>query len=234
MITEETNFVSKLNNCDIKTYKECLDRYTKNFDKVLKLETDFPIFLDTNVLLRYYSISFTAREKLFDFINENKKRIIITHQVQKEFLKNREDVIKKFFEKVTKKIPTDFSSNIVNQLKNFIEQHKVILKDYPYVETEIMKHKDELELILDQLNKDSDNKYSEFKNLIWKDKFLDLLYQCNHIDNLNNEETILLKTKFDYLKKDIKPNEIENILNKTRTIFPGLGDIKDKPDDPYG
>ncbi|PVV55718.1 PIN-like domain-containing protein, partial [Chryseobacterium sp. HMWF035] len=32
----------------------------------------------------------------------------------------------------------------------------------------------------------------------------------------------------------IKPNEIENILNKTRTIFPGLGDIKDKPDDPYG
>lgn len=234
MITEEINFVSKLNHCDIKTYKECLDKYTTNFDNVLKLETDFPIFLDTNVLLRYYSISFTAREKLFEFINRNKDRIIITHQVQKEFLKNREDVIKKYFEQVTKKIPKDFSSDIVNQLKNFIEQHKIILKDYPYVETGIMKHKDELEQILEKLNKDSEDRYSEFKNLIWTDKFLDLLYDCNHINNLDNSELTLIKKKFDDLKSNIKSNDIDNILNKTRSIFPGFGDIKEKPDDPYG
>lgn len=234
MMTEEINFVSKLNNCDIKTYKECLDKYTNNFEKVLKLETDFPIFLDTNVLLRYYSISFTAREKLFDFIDKNKHRIIITNQVQKEFLKNREDVIKKYFEQVTNKIPKDFSSDIVNKLKSFIEQHKIILKDYPYVETGIMKHKEELEQILIQLNKDSEDKYSEFKNLIWKDKFLDLLCECKQINNLNQQEIILIKSKFDNLKNDIKPSNIENILNTTKSIFPGLCDIKEKPENPYG
>ena len=117
-ITKELSYFSKQNLSSLAKYSECLATYSKNFDNEISLKTKSPIFLDTNVLLRYYSISFTAREKLYDFIHTNKARIILSSQVQYEFLKNREDVIQKFFEQVTNKIPKDFNSDVVNKMKN--------------------------------------------------------------------------------------------------------------------
>lgn len=234
MITEEINYFSKIDQHDIKKYKECLDVYSSNFENITKLDTKLPIFLDTNILLRYYSISFSAREKLFAFFKDNKNRIVITKQVQKEFIKNREEVIQKFFKQVTNRIPGDFKSEIVNKLKNFLDQHKVVLKDYPYVEKELEKHKVELEEVLEKLNTDFETKSDEYKNLIWKDEFLDLLNEFQLIDNLNEDEVKLVISKFDLLKRDIGSNSIDAFLNKPNYVFPGMCDIKEKPDNPYG
>jgi len=234
MITEEFNYNHKINKSTIKTYKKCIDLYSENFNNVKDLKSDLPIFVDTNILLRYYSISFSARKKLFDFVTENKSKIVLTNQVQKEFLRNREEVIKKFFEQVTNRIPKDFKSDIVNKLKSFNDQHKVILKDYPYVEIGIEKHKKELEKILEKLNKDLDDKYNEYKNLIWKDEFVDLLEECRLIDNLSEDEINIIKNKFDVLKKTVDSSNIDALLNKPDFVFPGMCDIKEKPEDPYG
>lgn len=234
IINKETSFYAKKSLQSIAKYSECLEKYSKNFAQEISLTSKSQIFLDTNVLLRYYSISFTAREKLFSFIKENSNRIIISSQVQYEFLKNREDVIQRFFEQVTNRIPKDFNSDIVNKMKSFLETHKIVLKDYPFVETGIEKYQVELEKLLKKLNETSEQKRKEHINLIFKDKFLDLLNTCNIIENLSHEEIKSVRDDFDILRKNIKPENVDTVLNKTASIFPGLGDIKGKPEYPYG
>ena len=166
IIIKDRNFLTKRGSYTIASYKSCLEKIAIGFDSELSLSTKTPIVLDTSVLLRYYSISFTARLKLKEFIKNNKSRIILTPQVQREFIKNREDVIQKFFEQVTDKIPRDFNIDIVNKMKSFIEQHKTVLKDYPFFETDIIKHKSELEELLKRLNETIEVKRNENKNLV--------------------------------------------------------------------
>lgn len=233
-IDNNCNFFAKKNNSSINKYTECLSKYSENFNREISLDTTTPIFLDTNVLLRYYSISFAAREKLYKFIEENKNRIVLSNQIQYEFIKNREEIIQKFFEQVTNRIPKDFKSDIVNKLKAFLDNHKIVLKDYPFVETGIRKHETELEKLLVKLNETSEEKRKEHVNLIVKDKFLDLLNNCQIFDSLTEEEIQIAKNGFDLLRKNIKIENVDSKLEKTNQVFPGLGDIKEKPDDPYG
>ena len=230
----KNSFIIKSGQYDLKSYNECTTKYVSDFENAISLKGDLPIFLDANVILRYYSISFNAREKLFEFLKSNIDRIYLTAQVQKEILKNRGDNIKKFFQQVSKKVPQEFTSDIVNQLQNFLEQHKTILKDYPYMETELSTHKKQLEELLQKLNDDTRTKYEENKTLVWKDKLLDLLCEANLREPLTTEEITQISKDFDILKKGIDIGKIDNLLNKSSSVFPGLGDIKEKPDDPYG
>lgn len=234
VITEEVNYRSKIHHNSIIGYKQCLENFAKNFENAANLKYDVPIFLDTNVLLRYYSISFAAREKLYEFIKENKKRIIISAQVQYEFIKNREEVIQRFFEQVTNKIPRDFKTDVVNKMNSFLDVHKIVLQDYPFVETDIAKHQKELDELLQKLNDTVEHKRKEHVDLILKDKFLNLLSECSLYESLINEEIEIVKKDFDILKKNVTPENLESLMNKTDSTFPGLGDIKLKPDNPYG
>lgn len=234
MITDENSYFNKIGKLSIATYKNVTDLFIKDFEKAITLDFECPIFLDTNILLRYYSISFKAREKLYDFLESKKRNIYLTSQVQQEFLRNREDVINRYFEQVSKKVPKEFNNEIVNKLQNFIEQHKIILKDYPYVEKGIEKSKNNLEEILLKLNKETDEKYTEFKNLIWNDKFLNLLSEFQTVDELKDTEIKIIKSHFESLRSSMKENNIENYLNKPNFVFPGMCDIKEKPENPYG
>lgn len=235
IINNEHSFLAKKNLSSITEYIECLDKFSSDFNKAISLENEFIIFLDTNVLLRYYSISFTARAKLFEFIKENSKRIVLSSQVQYEFIKNREDVIQRFFEQVTNKIPKDFNSDIVNKMKSFLETHKIVLKDYPFVETGIVKCQVELEKLLTKLNETSEGKRKEYTDLIVKDSFLDLLKECLMTEPLFENEIKKIKSDFDELKKLVKSEKLDSVfLNSHESVFPGLGDIVNKPDNPYG
>ena len=233
-LKKNISFLSKRNSFSIGSFKACIDKYRKYFDKVKELDAGLPIFLDTNVLLRYYSISFTARKKLFDFVEDNLKYIILTEQVQYEFIKNREDVIQRFFEQVTSKIPKDFNTDVVNKMNNFIEVHKVVLKDYLFVETGIKKHQSELEDLLNKLNETAERKKRENNGLIMNDPFIDLLNKCSINNILDDAEKQTFKVEYDTLCKNISLDNIESIINKHSLVFPGLGDFRSKPDDPYG
>lgn len=234
LISKDISYLSKRNILSISEYKKCLKIFASNFDQEISLKTDTPIFLDANVLLRYYSISFTAREKLFQFIKENNHRIILSSQVQLEFIKNREDVIQRFFEQVTNKIPKDFNSDLMNKMNNFLEQHKVVLKDYPFVETGIKKNKNELEKLLTKLNETADQKKKEHIDLIVKDKFLELLDTCISYDSLSSEELDIIRKDFDALTKSVSAENLDAMFNKPYNAFPGLGDVRNKPEDPCG
>jgi hypothetical protein len=233
-LNKENSFLSKRSISSISEYKNCLKRYSENFDNEVTLKTETPIFLDTNILLRYYSISFAAREKLFGFVKSNAVRIFLSSQVQSEFIRNREDVIQRFFEQVTNKIPKDFNADVVNKMNAFLEQHKTVLKDYPFVEAGFKKHKEELEKLLIKLNETIKLKKKEHNDLITQDHFLDLLSTCNLYEELTKDEQDQVKKDFDILSKGISSENIDSVLNKPDTAFPGLGDIKNKPDDPYG
>ncbi|KAF2516282.1 DUF4935 domain-containing protein [Flavobacterium salilacus subsp. salilacus] len=232
LIDENFSYKAKLKSTSIEEYKSCLENYRNNFDGAKDLKGGIPIFLDTNVLLRYYSISFTAREKLLNFIDENKERIYITSQVQIEFLKNREEVIQKFFDQVTNRIPKDFTSEIINKITNFSEQHKIVLKDYSFVEPELDRLKSEFENLLVKLNESIDVNKVENQNLLINDKLLEIICSCHQTDKLNENELKLIIDDYDELVKNSKKDNNNEYINKS--VFPGLGDFKEKPDDPYG
>jgi len=232
--TSEINYYNQRTQNSITKYTECLERYSSRFEEAISLKSELPIFLDTNILIRYYNISFTAREKLLNFVKLNKERIFLTSQVQIEFIRNREDNIQNFFEKVTSKIPRDFKTDVLNKMKNFLDTHKVILKDYPFVEEGIEKHQKELEELFKKLNQTADEKRKDRTNIIVKDEFLELLNLCNTNESLLESEIEVIKKDFESLKKTISNEKPESIFNKTNAVFPGFGDIKEKPENPYG
>lgn len=85
-INADFNFFAKNDNRSIQKYASALKHYSEGLDAAIKLENRIPIFFDTNILLRTYNSSFEDRDKLKTFFIENKDRIIITNQVQIEFM----------------------------------------------------------------------------------------------------------------------------------------------------
>ena len=96
-IDDKFSFSSKLNKGALKSHSEALKHYKNIFSQVNKLGGKTKLFLDTNVLLHIYKISFKARKKLFSFLDKNKNRIVCTHQIQEEFIRNREKSIDDFY-----------------------------------------------------------------------------------------------------------------------------------------
>jgi len=119
-------------------------------------------------------------------------------------------------------------------MNNFIEQHNIVLKDYSFVEAGIKKHKEELEELLNKLKETAELKRKEYIDLIVKDQFLDLLSNCVLFEGLSNEELDIVKKDFDSLKKSISAENLETVFNKINSVFPGLADLKNKPENPYG
>jgi hypothetical protein len=228
-ITEDLNYFKKKDNRSISDYLECLKKISKK--KINLSDTEFPIFLDTNILLRYYEISFLERKALYDFIEKFQKRIILTNQVQYEFLTNREKVIENYFEQITKNLPEKFRSDVINKIQSFLDNYKKVLMDYT-IESELAKYKSKFETLLNDLNNDLEQKTKDYSNLLTEDSFLDLLNTCTLLDTLEDSEIKIVKEKFDLLKKDASIEE--SFLNKKNAVFPGWADIKKKPSEPYG
>jgi hypothetical protein len=119
-------------------------------------------------------------------------------------------------------------------MKSFLDFHKIVLKDYPFVEEGINKHQKELEAILKKLNENVELKRKELASLLTNDKFLELLNSCQLYTGLTYQENDLIKKDFDTMAKIINGENIDSVINKSQAVFPGIGDIKGKPDDPYG
>ncbi len=79
---------------DVIGQKTALTYYANNLPSAIHLSEHIPIFLDTNVLLRGYSISPAPRAFLYEFFTERKNQIVVTKQIEQEFIKNRKKVIK--------------------------------------------------------------------------------------------------------------------------------------------
>lgn len=87
------NFTFRCRVSSIDTSFKALEYYVtgNNFSSEwLKEDSVMPIFLDTNVLLNIYDISQRERESFIKFLEKNKKRIILSSQVRREYLRHRD------------------------------------------------------------------------------------------------------------------------------------------------
>lgn len=233
MEDKKISYLNMIEQGNIEVYEKILSNYKSNIDKVVKLEGDIPVFLDSNVFLKSYSISFKAREKLMEFFEKYKSRIHITNQVQLEFIKNREDIIERFFDDITNGLPNNFKQGILNKFSSFLEKNKTILVDYENFESELQNIKTKLEGLHESLNKGVQSRKGENNNLILDDPFLNIFSNCNcHSKETNIVENAM--TDFKTLASKIDKDKIDSEIKKPRKAFPGIGDIKQKPQNPYG
>lgn len=219
-----------------KMSKLALDKYFADIEDVLKLNVDYPIFLDTSILLSYYGMSQVEKNKLTDFIIKTKAKIIITKQVEKEFLNNRVAAIKKdFFEPLTK-VKTDYEelqNGIKNQFKKYKEEKKRILSnDYVALWDDLVKIEETVVNVLSDhgLIKKMKEGLEQFnqknKGVLFKDEMLNIVSSIEVYDKLSDDEISFIKSEFDIL---LKTYEAAKESIKWKSSFPGCGEKKDYP-----
>ncbi len=231
---DKISFGTKLRELELNSYVKSLSKYKELLTGALSLEGDIPIFIDTNILLRYYGISFSSRKSFYDFLEKYQKRIFVTSQVQKEFVKNREDLIERFFSETLSKLETNFKEEIKNKVQSYIDRNKILLDDFPQFESKLQKITKDIEKTQEQLSKELDSIKGKSDETKHEDKLLSLIQKMNLLNSLSEENIKFLKSEFDSLKKNIDVAKIKNELSKSQVAFPGLADVKEKPENPYG
>lgn len=235
--------------------QQALSEYSKNLNAALNLDNNIPIFLDTNVLLDYYKISFTERDDIIKFFEKNKSRIYITKQIESEFLKHRIDHIRSYlisvdeFINAYKNIKTEvieIKSGTIRGFEHFTKKNQILVNDHPELCLELSKLNEEISNSLVKIFSESDFEQRIFdketqineiqKKLEGKadierdDPLLEIVTQFNIVDNLTQKEVEFLKKQFDILRLEYEKVKGEQNLFWKYT-FPGCGD---KKEDPYG
>jgi len=229
-INEEFGFNSNKKHT-IKQVKESLDSHSSNFEKALLLDGSIPIFLDTNILLNYYGMSGSEKEKLLDFITVT-DNIYITKQIETEFVRNRIGVINDYFTSV-RTIKTLVEKDLVKDIKNKFKSvlnNKILKADFQenwkeleaiYIDLE-RKLFDNEELI-NKINSSVDSLLKVNKHLKIKDDILNHYQDIEVIKELDNDELEYLKSEFKVLFEKYKQAKE---TQKYKLTFPGCGEKK--------
>ncbi|WP_313579797.1 PIN-like domain-containing protein [Chishuiella sp.] len=219
LISDEFSFKAKREIKSLNEYWECLKKFDKESKEIISEKNNYPIFVDTNFLLKYYEISLESRKKFFSYIKENKERIYITRHVQKEFIKNREKTIKGFN---SSKIKPTLKSlyDVIKQFNNFKNQSKYIINDQKDITEKIEQIDKEFEGLNKFFEEDFQKKY-QF-DIFSNDEYLDLILGCHILDDLDENEISIIKKHFSELEVSLKSTPIEKNIDLR---FPGCSDI---------
>ncbi len=231
VISEEFIFDFQ-NDIGIDSSRTVLRKYHENFKNAFNLEGNYPIFLDTNILLNYYGMSKENKTKLKTFFEDKIGRIHLTQQIEKEFQRNRESAISDYFStlnEIRTNYETDLQKGVKSKFKNLLES-KIVEQDFPDIMDAIKKIYEELDVKLfsndSLLNKVAENVKSsidESKDLLFIDPILDVYSKFQRIPDLSATELEFLIKKYqEYLPlyKDAK----ETL--QARLTFPGCGETK--------
>ena len=215
--------------------------YDDNLSTALGFEKSIPIIVDTNVLLAYYETSQTEKKILIEFLNENKDRIFLTSQIEKEFLRNRIKVIDKQYSALNR-IEGDFQAtykDIKNKFTAFLNNKKSILsKDYSAIWDLLLQKQERLNEILEDEQTFSqtiaqaiNTTIMDYKEIYVVDKLLEACANLKIIPPLSDEEVDFIKEQYNVLRQ--KYEAVEKVEIKRQIVFPGCADKPDK-EDPYG
>lgn len=227
----------------IETSYRALKNYHDKFSAAFELQEPIPIILDTNVLLAYYGMSQSEKKRLIKLLNENKERIFLTSQIEKEFLRNRIKNIEKKFLTPLDSIKTDFTATykgIKDKLEKFINSKKNILSnDYPTIWNSLLEKQQQLNEILEDeeilsksLEQAIETTKNNYKNIHLVDELLEVCASFKITSALSDEEVKFLENQYDALWQ--KYEAVEKPEMKRELIFPGLGDKLNKKEYPYG
>ena len=226
-------------------------------DNWLYEEEGLPVFLDTNVLLDLYRTSIRARDLFISFIEKNASRIIITGQIQQEFMKHRVDKIleanrknKSVKEELNKLINTIESiyKDVITRLNQWdnrsdtardLTNVRVCLAQIKkYIQDNDISDKDEFKKLIQDVREYVD---PDFKDLEGKlvteesDKVLDSISKTQLLETLTEEERSLIYNLYDELWAKASIYETRPEV-RDMYAFPGRGDHtkKDDGEDPCG
>tara|TARA_R110000850_G_scaffold155641_1_gene279879 strand:+ start:244 stop:1719 length:1476 start_codon:yes stop_codon:yes gene_type:complete len=238
-ISEEFYFNPKA-KLTVSISNAALRKYASNFEECSKLEGELPIILDTNILLGYYGMSQQEKDKLIEFLDKFKDRIILTKQVESEFLKNRLTVIKKDFFGPLSKIADDYikmRNDIEGSLKSFRESKKKILsQDYPDLFTKLQAIEEEVKAtinnddFIDDIRKRVEETTTDHKNIALLDSLLDKVSNFKITEELTAEELGFLEGKF---IEHILEYKNEKEISRWKLAIPGCGETKEDADGDY-
>lgn len=229
---------------------KAIKKYSENLEQASKLGKSIPVFIDTNVLLDYYKISFSERAELFKFFEQNKSHIFITKQIENEFLKHRIDHIRSYrksldeFVNAFKNIKSEIERLEKGEIKGFdhyLEENKILKNDYQGLRDELIEIRDNLKQDITKLIEDKEykskiiekeKKIEEIKNKLEgqteierNDKILEVFADFKVVKSLTEQEKEFLKKQYDELNENY--TEIKNDQNQNwKFTFPGCGENK--------
>lgn len=219
--------------------------------------SDIPIFLDTNFILRLYRISKAERDSVLSFLKRNKDRIVVTGQVNIEYLNHRIQEIRRL-NKNLQTLGADLEKwfdefvaskkKLIGQLEQFT--NKAWVKDMPSVRDRISdfsKHVEESypeeyfekavklsRIVKETLALEMDEVKSKAASET-RDEVLQVVSEMTILPPRNHKELTFLNDLYhDYLKEFERYKS--NKENKDLYTFPGSGDWKKEEDGfpPYG
>lgn len=210
------------------------------------------IFLDTNILLGAYALSKLEKKALVKFIENNKKRIVIASQVDKEYQKHRLELISSYDKKLTQLnkdtkgvIGTCLKSlngEAIGMIKSLSGNH-LLKYDFSEEYQALKKILDDMQTYHDCLKEDRDKISSslmafqenlsrslqpgstDVANMYMEDELLQAVAQCIILPSLADSEIEYIKKKYAECLEVFNKNKTATI-GRYRFAFPGCGDRK--------
>lgn len=228
---------------------KALKKYSEGLKDAESLSNEIPIFLDTNVLLEYYRISFSERREVKEFFIKNKDRIYLTHQIEKEFLKHRIDHINAYqnsldefinaFKNIKEEIDYLRVGNLT-KLSHYVDRNKILINDYQHIKEELARLRDDIASALQSaittdifervLEKEKQIEEEKKKlegqaDIERNDDLLDIVSEFKVVEMLSEAENLYLVEKYNQLME--KYDEVKSdSKDKVKRKFPGCGEKK--------
>lgn len=241
------HFSFKSHHHDVMATQNAYDYYENHKPSNLQIfNSDLFVALDTNFILDIYSMCHKEREQFIRFIEDNTARIIITHQVEYEYTKHRNEHINNY-EKSIKSIQDNAKSSLNNTkdaLKTAANRFKQLQKDarvrndmedvvplispiIAYIEEHDVS--DEFRQKIDELYQPLKEKLEGVVDLLSPkflserdDSVLRALSKSVILPQLTNKEQDFLKELYAKCLKDFEENKNTSLVDTYR--FPGVGD----------
>jgi hypothetical protein len=241
--------------------KQSIEIYTLSDDREKRLWQDCIFVFDTSALLEFYLYSDKTREDIFETIFPKLiNRLWIPQQVEYEYLKNRENVIKKPIQKyknLIEKNPENKDSGNLPKIEDSIEKIKKEIKTistqfqtlkesttkqdkHPYLDRSLI---DNLDTVMIDCNKSIEAELNKFKNSIeeFKEEIrkeisnrqneIQAIYQSDSVlDGFNKYFEVGEGYTFDEIMEIIKEGE----LRYRSKIPPGYKDQGNKHEENEG
>lgn len=210
----------------VKEVQDAMDAYhrKKKSHNDWLYNDNIPIFVDANVLLNVYFSPVPLRIHLAKFLQNNRSRLFVANQVEKEFMRHRLDFIDRYrsnltqaaknFRKACENVSVDFS-NLFCQLKdasmntNFIDSLPVtyeMIRDAEQISdnNHILKEEynalqDKLKLIKEKFEEEYHELYEKI-NIEYRDPILNAISQLNILPPLGEKENEFVENLYQKLK----------------------------------
>ena len=236
------SYGAQVDKKDKASQQNAIALYKTHHAAAKKLEKDFVIFLDTNVLLGYYQMPLKARKALYLFLKSNQERIYICDQVGREYKKHDRKVRRNYSRQLNLEQPTAVQQAIRQQLADYLDENEDVLEAYPEFKKDLEGALINTKNIQDLLKTVAQERILRCKKQLHEYDLANLLPQFNHLEALGKYEFKFLKAEFDGLKQAIETVDQKNFEHKVAAylyqyptqVFPGIGDLIQKPERPYG